>query len=191
MLLILLLGFFTKPGMSQYPWIISWSCFESCWYPCTGPRGLLTHPARAGRCWRQGGSFFLFLSFFSPLVTVGFGWSSINSTTSTGSSAGENFTHLLQKQTLPFTVGIFLLSWASTICKCCSWSVQLSNFERDTQIFNALQVAVQYFSPLFLLSLLLASKMITCHYDYLTFFRNMWPNYWSKAWSMCQDKAKN
>lgn len=62
--LILLLGFFSKPGMSQYPWIISWSCFESCWYPCTGPRGLLTQPGWAGRFWREGASFFLFLSFF-------------------------------------------------------------------------------------------------------------------------------
>lgn len=143
--LLLLLGFFSKSGMSQYPWIISWSCFESCWYPCTGPGGFLTQPGWAGRCWRQEDSFFLFLSlfFFPSLVTAGFGWSSINSTTSTGSSAGVNFTHLLQKQTLPFTVGIFLLSWAHTICKCWSWSVRLCNFEKDTQIFNALLVAEQ------------------------------------------------
>lgn len=62
--LILLLGFFSKPRMSQYPCIISWSCFESCWCPCTGPRGFHTQPGCAGRCWKEGGSFFLFLSFF-------------------------------------------------------------------------------------------------------------------------------
>lgn len=176
--LILLLGFFSKPRMSQYPWIISWSCFESCWYPCTGPRGFLTQPAWAGRCWREGASFFLFLSFFPPLVTVGFGWSSINSTTSTGSSAGVNFTHLLQKQTLPFTVGIFLLSWVCTVCKCWSWRVQLCNFEKDTQIFNALLVAVQCFSPCVCCLCCRLLKWLFVP----TFFRNMWPNYACSIW---------
>lgn len=75
--LILLLGFFSKPRMSQYPWIISWSCFESCWYPCTGPRGFHTQPGWAGSCWREGGSFFLIPFFFSPIGYSGI-WLELN-----------------------------------------------------------------------------------------------------------------
>lgn len=138
------------------------------------------HTASLGWEVLKGRRFFFLIPFFffPPLVTVGFGWSSINSTTSTGSSAGVNFTHLLQKQTLPFTVGIFLLSWVYTICKCWSWSVQLRNFEKGTQIFNALLVDVQFFSPCFYCLCCWLVKWLFVE----IFFRNMSPNYARSIW---------
>lgn len=72
--------------------LIRWSWFQSCWYPChMAQRGPQTASLLCKELKRRL-FFFSGVFFFSPLVTVGFGSSSINSTTSTGSSAGVNFT---------------------------------------------------------------------------------------------------
>ena len=137
--------------------------------------------------------FFFFPVLFFPIGYSGFGSSSINSTTSTGSSAGVNFTHLLQKQPLPFAVGIFLLSWVYTICKFWSWSVQVCNFEKDTEIFHVLLVAVLWtvlFSS-FLLSFLVTSKISTCTDIFQKYVTKLCPQHLGKTWSMYEDKVKN
>lgn len=168
--------------------LIRWSWFESCWCPCHMAQRVHTQRGWSPR--HSSGGFSLFLLPFPaplpPLVTVESGSSSINSTTRTGSSAGVNFTHSLQKQTLPFTVGIFLLSRVHTICKCWRWSVRLYNFEKDAEVFHASLVAILWTVLLssFSLSLLLTGVMIICIDILQKNATKSCPEHLRKTWSM-------